>query len=143
MIMTRSIVFFRLASERVWSTKVSQRPLQSSGSSTPTTKKTAAFGKTKARFSSSRTRKCWNYITLIIMEDIFTHEPDIRLLICAWTGPFSKLWTTVLAILVRCPMYPLLMPPADLYTQGREAFILQLLAKKTTKKNSIQNYLGD
>lgn len=38
-VITRSIVFFLLASERVWSTKVSQRPLQSAGSSTPTTTK--------------------------------------------------------------------------------------------------------
>lgn len=40
---TRSMVFFLLASERVWSTKVSQRPLQSSGSSTPIKTKTAAL----------------------------------------------------------------------------------------------------
>lgn len=73
MIMTRSIVFFLLASERVWSTKVSQRPLQSSGSSTPTTKKTAALRRRRARSSSSRTRKCWNYMTLSIMVEILTH----------------------------------------------------------------------
>lgn len=72
-LMTRSMVFFLLASERVWSTKVSQRPLQSSGSSTPTTKKTAALKRTKVRFSASHTRKCWNYITLLIMVDVFAH----------------------------------------------------------------------
>lgn len=32
-----------------------------------------------------------------------------------WIGPFSRLWTTVLAILVRCPIYPLLIPPSDLH----------------------------
>lgn len=34
-LVTKSIVFFLLVSDRVWSTKVTQRPLQSSGSSTP------------------------------------------------------------------------------------------------------------
>lgn len=37
------MVFFLLASERVWSTKVSQRPLQSSGNSTSTNTKTAVL----------------------------------------------------------------------------------------------------
>lgn len=91
----------------------------------------------KARFYSYHTGKWWNYITLLT---VVTHKPDMRLLICAWTEPFSKLWTTVLAILVRCPMYPLLMPPADLYTEVRHSgkpLFCNLF------KNSIQNYLGD
>lgn len=59
------------------------------------------------------------------------HTPAMSLLICVWTGPFSRLWTTVLAIRVRCPMYPLLIPPADLNTKvsRRGALMLVTVSK--------------
>lgn len=40
--------------------------------------------------------------------------PLMRSLIWDWTCPFSRFWTTVLAILVRWPMLPLLAPPSAL-----------------------------
>lgn len=65
----------------------------------------------------SRVAIVWIPSLIVTFFHMGMHTPVMRLLICVWTGPFSRLWTTVLAILVRCPMYPLLMPPSHLNTE--------------------------
>lgn len=45
-------------------------------------------------------------------------------------SPFSRLWTTVLAILVRCPIYPLLIPPSDLNTDKTHISVEKKKKKK-------------
>lgn len=52
---------------------------------------------------------------MAMMLDLsLTHTPLMRSLIWDWTCPFSRFCTTVLAILVRWPMLPLLVPPSAL-----------------------------
>lgn len=69
----------------------------------------------------------------------------MRSLIWDCTCPFSRFWTTVLAILVRWPMLPLLVPPSAL--EISEAVLeaptlnqISLIKRSGEKKNKISSY---
>lgn len=65
---TKSIVFLLLVSDRVWSTKVTQRPLQSSDSSAPKNKNNVTRQLTRVHF----------YVSVFSP----LYAPAIRVLIC-------------------------------------------------------------
>lgn len=113
--LTSSTVFLLLVSLRVSSTKLSQRPLQSSGSSAEEQTKSLYRRNSSRIFTFQHERNSFN------ITDTATHNelPFMRSVIWICTGPFSRLWTTMLAILVRWPMFPLLAPPSALRFTGR------------------------
>lgn len=105
--LTKSTVFLLLVSLRVSPTKLSQRPLQSSGSSVVIQVIMIPVSTLISQPSSLH--------KLGGSFDIFLHyKPLIRSLIWEWASPFSRFWTTVFAILVRWPIFPLRLPPSAL-----------------------------
>lgn len=59
----------------------------------------------------------WSQASLVnklFFDTCLHNKPLIKSFIWEWASPFSRFWTTVFAILVRWPMFPLLLPPSAL-----------------------------